>query len=50
MIEEYNQGSPHGEINKRIVDGDGNKVGNDSDLRIPILRVMKGFGRDSMDA
>jgi hypothetical protein len=46
MVEECNQGSPYGEIGKRIVDGVGNKVGNDSDLRILILR----FNRDSIDA
>jgi hypothetical protein len=50
MIEECNQGSPYGEIDKGIVDEDGNKIGNDSDLRILILGVAKRFGRDSMDA
>jgi hypothetical protein len=50
MIEECNQGSPYGEIGKGIVDGEGNKVGNDSDLRILILRVTKRFGMDSIDA
>jgi hypothetical protein len=42
MIEECNQGSPHGEIGNGIVDGDGNKVGNDGDLRILILRDLVG--------